>query len=79
MFYDCELLLSIRDISFDNSNFTDINEPFYENNSNNSSEKFDDSNENDNSQTFYKDNLALSTIQKNTNSSTFTEINDLNF
>ena len=66
MFYECKELLSIRDISFNNSNITDINKSFYENNSNNSSEKSDNSKGSDKSAIFYNDNLKLSTIQKNT-------------
>ena len=78
MFYFCEELLSISDLSVDNFNITDINTSFDENNFNNSSEKSENSNEIDISETFYNDNLTLSSIQKNTNSSIFSEINGLN-
>ena len=77
MFSFCEELLSISDLSVDNFNITDINKPFDGNNFNNSSEKADNSNEIDISETFYNDNLTLSSIQKNTNSSVYSEINDL--
>ena len=79
MFYKCKELLSIRDLSIDNFNITDINKSFDENNFNNSSEKADNSNEIDKSETFYNDNLTLSSIQKNTNSSAYNEINELNY
>ena len=69
MFYECKELLSIRDLSIDNFNITDINQSFDENNFNNYSEKSNNSNEIDKSETFYNDNLTLSSIQKNTNSS----------
>ena len=79
MFYECKELLSIRDLSIDNFNITDINKSFDGNNFNNSSEKADNSNEIDKSETFYNDNLILSSIQKNTNSSAYNEINELNY
>ena len=79
MFYKCKELLSIRDLSIDNFNITDINKSFDENYSNNSSEKSENSNENDKSETFYNDNLILSSIQKNTNSSLYNGTNDLNY
>ena len=66
MFNDCKELLSIRDISADDFGIADINESFYENNS---SEKSYNSNENDENENFYNDNLILSAIQQNTNSS----------
>ena len=78
MFFDCEELLSISDLSVDNFNITDINKSFDENNSDNYSEKSDNSNEIDISETFYNDYLTLSSIQKNTNSSLYNEINELN-
>ena len=79
MFYFCEELLSISDLSVDKFNITDINKSFVGNNFNNSSEKADNSNEIDISEIFYNDNLTLSSIQKNTNSSVYNEINDLNY
>ena len=79
MFYECKELLSISDLSINNFNITDINTSFDGNNSNNSSEKADNSNEIDISETFYNDNLTLSSIQKNTNSSIYNEINELNY
>ena len=79
MFYECKELLSIRDLSIDNFNITDINKSFDENNFNNSSEKADNSNEIDISETFYNDNLTLSLINKNTNSFVDNEINELNY
>ena len=78
MFYECNELLSIRDNIFDNSNITNINKSFYENNSNNFYEKTDNLNETDKGNTFYDDNLALSTIPKNINNSSYTEMNELN-
>ena len=78
MFDECKELLSIRDLSDENFNITDINKSFDENNFNNSSEKADNSNEIDKSETFYNDNLTLSSIPKNTNSSIYSEINGLN-
>ena len=66
IFYECKELLSISDLSSNNFNITDINKSFYENNSNNSSEKSDNSKGSDKSAIFYNDNLKLSTIQKNT-------------
>ena len=45
MFYECKKLLSIRDLSIDNFNITDINKSFDDNNFYNSSEKSDNSNE----------------------------------
>ena len=78
MFFECEELLSISDLSVDNFNITDINKSFDGNNFNNYSEKSDNSNENDISETFYNDNLTLSSIPKNTNSSIYSEINGLN-
>ena len=80
MFYKCKELLSIRDLSIDNFNITDINKSFDDNNFYNSSEKSDNSNEIDISKTFYNENLALSSIQKNGNTSFLSnEINDLNY
>ena len=79
MFYKCKELLSIRDLSIDNFNITDINKSFDENNFYNYSEKSNNSNEIDKSETFYNDNLILSSIQKNTNSSAYNEINELNY
>ena len=78
MFYFCRELLSISDLSVDNFNITDINKSFDGYNFNNSSEKADNSNEIDISETFYNDNLTLSSIQKNTNSSIYSKINGLN-
>ena len=75
MFYFCRELLSISDLLI--NKFTDINKSFDGNNFNNSSEKADNSNEIDISETFYNDNLTLSSIQKNTNSSVYSEINEL--
>ena len=79
MFFGCKELLSISDLSVDNYNITDINESLDVNNSNNSSEKADNSNEIVKSETLYNDNLILSSIQKNTYSSVYSEINDLNY
>ena len=79
MFHECKELLSIHDLSVDNFNITDINKSFDENYSNNSCEKSENSNEIDESETFYNDNLILSSIQKNTNSSIYNEINELNY
>ena len=79
MFYKCKELLSIRDLSVDNFNITDMNKSFDGNNFNNSSEKANNSNEIDKSEIFYNDNLTLSSIQKNTNSSAYNEINELNY
>jgi len=79
MFYECKELLSIRDLSDENFNITDINQSFDDNNFNNYSEKSNNSNEIDKSETFYNDNLILSSIQKNTNSSAYNEINELNY
>jgi len=79
MFHECKELLSIHDLSVDNFNITDINKSFDENYSNNSCEKSENSNEIDKSETFYNDNLILSSIQKNTNSSIYNGINDLNY
>ena len=79
MFYFCKELLSISDLSDENLNITDINNSFDENNSNDSSEKSDNSNEIDINENFYNDNFTLSSIQKNTNSSLYNEINDLNY
>ena len=79
MFYDCKELLSISDLSIDNFEIADINNSFDENNSNNSCEKSNNSNEIDISETFYNENLTLSSIQKNINSSEYKEINDLNY
>ena len=79
MFNDCKELLSIRDIPANDFSIADINESFYENNSNNSSEKSYNSNETEESENFYNDNLILSTIQQNTNSSLYNEIYDLKF
>ena len=79
IFFQCKELLSISDLLVDNYNITDINELFDGNNFNNSSEKSNNSNEIDKSETFYGDNLTLSSIQKNTNSSVYNEINDLNY
>ena len=77
MFYECKELLSIRDLSVENFNITDINQSFDDNNFNNYSEKSNNSNEIDKSETF--DNLILSSIQKNTNSSVYNERNELNY
>jgi surface protein len=79
MFSRCKELLSIRDLSDENFNITDINKSFDGNNFNNYSEKSNNSNEIDKSETFYNDNLILSSIQKNTNSSAYNEINELNY
>ena len=79
MFYESKELLSIKDLSDENFNITDINQSFDENNFNNYSEKSNNSNEIDKSETFYNDNLILSSIQKNTNSSIYNEINELNY
>ena len=79
MFYFCEELLSISDLSVDNFNITDINTSFDENNFNNSSEKSENSNEIDISETFYNDNLTLSSIKKNTNIFVYSKINDPNY
>ena len=78
MFNKCEELLSVSDVLFENSNITNISKSFYENNSN-SIEEYNNSDETDKTETFYNDNLTLSTIQKNTNSSVYTEINDVNY
>jgi len=65
MFYKCEKLLSISDLSVDNFNITDINKSFDGNNFNNSSEKSDNSNEIDKSETFYNyNNMILSSFKK---------------
>ena len=77
MFYECKELLSIRDLSDENFNITDINQSIDDNNFYNYSEKSDNSNESDIRETFYNDNLILSSIQKNTNSSVYNEINEL--
>ena len=77
MFYFCKELLSISDLLVDNYNITDINELFDGNNFNNSSEKSNNSNEIDKSEAFYNDNLILPSIQKNSNSSIYSEINEL--
>ena len=53
MFYECKELLSIRALSIDNFNITDINQSFDENNFYNYSEKSNNSNEIDKSETFY--------------------------
>ena len=79
MCYQCKELFSISDLLIDNFNITDINKSFDGNNFNNSSEKADNSNEIDISEIFYNDNLTLSSIQKNTNSSAYNEINELNY
>ena len=79
MFYQCKELLSISYLSVDNPNITDINKSSDINNSDGSVEKSDNSNEIDKSETFYNDNLTLSSIQKNTYSSLYNEINDLNY
>ena len=79
MLYECKELLSIRDLSDENFNITDINKSFDENNFYNYSEKSNNSNEIDKSETFYNDNLILSSIQNNTNSSAYNEINELNY
>ena len=79
MFYECKELLSIKDLSDENFNITDINQSFDDNNFYNYSEKSNNSNEIDKSETFYNDNLILSSIQKNTNSSAYNEINELNY
>ena len=52
MFFRCEELLSISDLSVDNFNIKDINKSFDGNNFNNSSEKSDNSNEIYKSETF---------------------------
>ena len=79
MFHQCKKLLSIRDLSDENFNITDINKSFDGNNFYNYSEKSDISNEINKSETFYNDNLILPTIQKNTYSSAYNEINELNY
>ena len=79
MFYECKELLSISDLSSNNFNITDINQSFDDDNFYNYSEKSNNSNEIDKSETFYNDNLILSSIQKNTNSSIYNEINELNY
>ena len=79
MFVQCKDLLSISDLSDENFNITDINQSFDDNNFNNYSEKSNNSNEIDKSETFYNDNLIFSSIQKNTNSSAYNEINELNY
>ena len=78
MFYQCKELLS-SDLSVDNFNITDINKSLDENNFNDFIEKADNSNEIDMSETFYNDNLTLSSIPKNTNSSIYNEKNDSNY
>ena len=77
MFNKCEELLSVSDVLFENSNIN-INKSFYENNSN-SIEEYNNSDKTDKTKTFYNDNLTQSTIQKNTNSSVYTKINDVNY
>ena len=53
LFFQCKELLSIRDLSDENFNITDINKSFDDNNFNNYSEKSNNSNEIDKSETFY--------------------------
>ena len=79
MFSNCKELLSFCDISFDNSNITDISKSFYENNTNNINDESYNYNETDKSEIFYNDDLILSTIQKNTNINTSTGRNDLRY
>ena len=76
MFFECNELLSITDLPVDNFNISDINKSFDGNNCNNYNEKSYNSYKIDKNETLYNDNLMLSSIQKNTNSPVYNEINE---
>ena len=78
MFFECNELLSITDLPVDNFNISDINKSFDGNNCNNYNEKSYNSYKIDKNETLYNDNLMLSSIQKNTNSPVYNEINEIN-
>ena len=78
MFWNCEELLSIKDIpNINYYHISNLNKSFSDFNSNNSSEKSQNSNGTEKSDTFCDENSTLSPINNNSISSNYSNINDI--